>query len=358
MSGLTEQHLRRIASWKRILIVLALALAVACIFSLNVGFSRIPFQKVIAVLLQNVPSVSQALNMPEPSAAESAILLQVRLPRIIAGILVGAALSVGGVVFQAIFRNPMADPYVIGVSSGAAAGGVAAIAFGLGATLLGPFAVPVMAFLGASLTVILVYRLARIGGATPAMTLLLSGIAISIVLSAFVTLTLFLVDPYNMLQGIIFWLIGSLASMSWTEVVVAAPLILVPAILINFFARDLNVILLGDEEAMHLGVEPGFLRKTVLLLASLAVASAVAISGIIGFVGLMIPHITRLIVGPDHRILIPASIFGGATYMVAVDAISRVIYPPMEFPVGVITSLLGAPFFLYLLRRKKGNYRI
>ena len=296
--------------------------------------------------------------MPEPSAAESAILLQVRLPRVIAGILVGVALSVGGVVFQAIFRNPIADPYVIGVSSGAAAGGVAAIAFGLGATLLGPFAVPVMAFLGASLTSALVYRLATIGGVAPAITLLLSGIAISIVLSAFITLTLFLVNPYDTLQGIIFWLIGSLASMSWTEVVVATPLILVPAILINFFARNLNVILLGEDEAKYLGVEPELLRRAVLLLASLAVASAVAISGIIGFVGLMIPHIIRLIVGPDHRILIPASIFGGATYMVVVDAISRVIYPPLELPVGVITSLTGAPFFLYLLRRRRGSYRI
>jgi len=358
LSELTERHSRRIAGWKRTLIVLAVVLTLVSILSLNVGFSRIPFQKIVAVLLQNVPSINQALNMPEPSAAESAILLQVRLPRIFAGILVGAALSVGGVVFQAIFRNPMADPYVIGVSSGAAAGGVAAIAFGFGATILGPFAVSVMAFFGASLTSILVFRLARIGGATPAMTLLLSGIAISIVLSSFVTLTLFLVDPYNNLQGIIFWLIGSLASMSWTEVIVATPLILVPAILINFFARDLNVMLLGEEEAKHLGVEPEILRKIVILLASLAVASAVAISGIIGFVGLMIPHIVRLIVGPDHRILIPASIFGGATYMVVVDAISRVIYPPLEFPVGVITSLAGVPFFLYLLRRKKGNYRI
>ncbi|MCS4538626.1 MAG: iron ABC transporter permease [Thaumarchaeota archaeon] len=358
MSELAERHFRRIASWKRTVAILVVVLAFTSIAGLNVGFSQIPFQKIIAILLQNVLNTSQALNMPEPTAAESAILLQVRLPRILAGILVGASLSVGGVVFQAVFRNPMADPYVLGVSSGAAAGGVAAIAFGFGTATLGVFAVPAMAFFGASMTSMLVYRLAKIGGTTPAMTLLLSGIAISIVLSSFVTLTLFFANPYNQLQGIIFWLIGSLASMSWTEVIVATPLILIPALLINFFGRDLNVMLLGEEEAGHLGVEPESLKKIVILLASLAVASAVAISGIIGFVGLIVPHIVRLLVGPDHRILIPASIIGGATYMVAFDAVSRVIYPPLEFPVGVITALAGGPFFLYLLRRKKGSYRI
>jgi len=358
LSELAERYLKRIVSWKRTVAILAIMLTFTSVASLNIGFSQIPFQKVIVILLRNALDISQALNVPPPSAAESAILLQVRLPRILAGILVGASLSVGGVVFQSVFRNPMADPYVLGVSSGAAAGGVAAIAFGLGAAAIGTFAVPSMAFFGASTTSMLVYKLAKIRGTTPAMTLLLSGIAISIVLSSFVTLTLFLVNPYNQLQAIIFWLIGSLASMSWTEVVVATPLILTPVVLINFFAKDLNVMLLGEEEASHLGVEPESLKRIVILLASLAVASSVAISGIIGFVGLIVPHIIRLMVGPDHRILIPASIFGGATYLVAFDTVARVIYPPLEFPVGVITALAGGPFFLYLLRRRKGSYRI
>jgi iron complex transport system permease protein len=353
---LSERYFRRIIGWKRIILILAVILVCTSIVSLNVGFSNIPFQKIIAVFLQGLPSISQSL--PEPSPAEVVILLQVRLPRIFAGILVGAALSVGGVVFQAIFRNPMADPYVLGVSSGAALGGVVAIAFGFGANLFGAFAVPAMAFSGAAFTSIMVYRLARIKGATPAMTLLLSGIAISIVLSSFVTLTLFLANPYNQLQTLIFWLIGSLASMSWAEVIVAAPLILIPAILLNFFARDLNVMLLGEEEAVHLGVNPESLKKVVLLLTSLGVASAVAMSGIIGFVGLIVPHIVRLLVGPDHRVLLPASMLGGAIYLVAFDSVSRVIYLPSELPVGIITALVGGPFFLYLLRRKKGSYRI
>lgn len=356
MTELTEQYFKRIAGWKKVIAILLLVLAFTSIASLNVGFSQISFQKIIAILLQGFPSIKQIL--PEPSSAETAIILQVRLPRILAGMLVGVSLSFGGAVFQAVFRNPMADPYVLGVSSGAAVGGVIAIAFGFGATFLGTFAVPVMAFSGAALTSTVVYKLAKVGGATPAMTLLLSGIAISIVLSSFVILTLFLVNPYNQLQAIVFWLIGSLASMSWSEVIAVAPLILTPAILINFFARDLNIMLLGEEEAGHLGVNPESLKRIVLLLASLGVASAVAISGIIGFVGLIVPHIVRLIVGSDHRILIPASILGGATYMVVFDAVSRVIYPPSELPVGVMTALAGGPFFLYLLRRRKGTYRI
>ncbi|MBM3897825.1 MAG: iron chelate uptake ABC transporter family permease subunit [Thaumarchaeota archaeon] len=353
---LRESYSRRIIGWKKTLIILAVILACTAIASLNIGFSRIPFQKIIAVFLQVLPNSSQFL--PEPSPAETVILLQVRLPRILAGILVGIALSAGGVVFQAIFRNPMADPYVLGVSSGAALGGVVAIAFGFGAILFGAFVVPAMAFSGAALASIAVYRLARTRGATPAMALLLSGVAISVVLSSLVTLTLFLANPYNQLQAIVFWLIGSLASMSWAEVIVTAPLILIPAILLNFFARDLNIMLLGEEEAVHLGVSPESLKKVVLLLTSLGVASAVAISGIIGFVGLIVPHIMRLVVGPDHRILLPASMLTGAIYLVTFDAVSRVIYLPSELPVGVVTALVGGPFFLYLLQRKKGSYRI
>ncbi len=327
------------------------------IISLNVGFSSIPLQKVIAILFGGI-NINGIFNLPEPSTAEATILLQIRLPRIFAGMLVGVALSMGGVVFQAIFRNPMADPYILGVSSGAALGGVTAIAFLLGTTALGTFAVPFMAFAGASVTALLVYRLARVGSITPTMSLLLSGIAISIVLSSIVTLTLFFVNPYDQLQAIVFWLVGSLASMSWAEVIAVAPLILIPAILVNFFARDLNIVLLGEEEAGHLGVEIESLKKMVLLLTSLSIASAVAISGIIGFVGLIVPHIVRLIVGPDHRILLPSAIIGGATYMVVFDALARSIYPPLELPVGVITAMAGGPFFLYLLRRKRGSYRI
>jgi iron complex transport system permease protein len=352
-----DQYSNRIFSWKKIVLILLTILFCASVVSLNVGFSSIPLQKVIALLLKSV-NVNGIVNLPEPSNAEATILLQIRLPRILAGALVGVALSMGGVVFQATFRNPMADPYMLGVSSGAALGGVAAIAFLLRAAALGTFTVPFMAFMGASLTTLLVYRLARVGSVTPTMSLLLSGIAISIVLSSIVTLTLFLVNPYDQLQAIVFWLIGSLASMSWTEVIVVAPLILIPAILVNFFARDLNIVLLGEEEAGHLGVQTESLKKIVLLLTSLSIASAVAISGIIGFVGLIVPHIVRLMVGPDHRILLPSAIIGGATYVVVFDAIARAIYPPLELPVGVITAMAGGPFFLYLLRRKRGSYRI
>ena len=353
---LAENYFIRLSSWKKTVAILAVALLLTSIASLNVGYSQIPLQKIIASMLQGFGV--NLLNLPQPSAAESAILLQVRLPRIIAGILVGAALAMGGVAFQALFRNPMADPYVLGISSGATLGGVIAITLTLSATMLGAFAIPITAFLGAVLTSLLVYKLARIGSNTATMSLLLSGIAISIVLSALVTLAIFFADPYRQLTGIIFWLIGSLSSISWPEITAVAPLILVPAVMINFFARDLNVMLLGEEEARNLGVNTESLKKLVLVLSLLAVASAVSITGIIGFVGLMVPHIVRLIVGPDHRILLPSAMLGGAIYVTAFDAASRVIYPPSELPVGVLTALAGGPFFLYLLRRKKGSYRI
>lgn len=353
---LYENYAKRISSWKKIISILAFALLLTSIASLNIGYSQISFNKIVAGMLQGFGI--NLVNLPEPSVTESAILLQVRLPRIVAGMLVGAALAMGGVAFQALFRNPMADPYVLGISSGATLGGVIAIALTLSVTALGAFAIPIMAFIGAILTSILVYRLARIGSNTPTMSLLLSGIAISIVLSALVTLTIFFSDPYRQLTGIIFWLIGSLSSISWPEITAVAPLILIPAVLINFFARDLNAMLLGDEEARNLGVNTESLKRILLVLSLLAVASAVSITGIIGFVGLMVPHIVRLILGPDHRILLPSAMLGGATYMIAIDAVSRVIYPPSELPVGVLTALAGGPFFLYLLRRKKGSYRI
>jgi len=308
--------------------------------------------------VKNTPILGALFPNIQISPLQETILLEVRLPRIIAGILVGAALSVSGVAYQSMFRNPLADPYVLGVSAGAAAGGSIAIILHVGTALLGPYAISLTAFVGAILASFLVYEMGRVGGRTPVTTLLLAGIATSIFLSAFVTLAVVLSNPYTgELHALIFWLFGSLAGSSWPYLWASLPMILVGILFLAILGRHLNLILLG-EEAEQLGLEAEKIKKIIIVLASFVTSAAVAISGIIGFVGLMIPHITRMLVGPDHRVLLPCAALVGAIYLVLFDTVARVIYAPGELPVGVMTALAGGPFFLYLLRRKRGEYAL
>lgn len=353
------EYFERFARWRIIIFVLAVFLFVITLISTNVGFVQIPFPTVLKVILNNILGPSQPHIFQGISQTDETIILQIRLPRIIAGILVGAALAGSGVTFQAIFRNPMADPYVLGISAGAAAGGASAIVLGLGRSLFGSGAISLLAWIGALLTAFVVYNTARVGGRTPVMTLLLSGIAVSIFLSATVSLLIVLSNPYTSeLQVLVFWLLGSVAYVTWGEVWIALAPILGGLIFLTMFSRQLNVMLLGEEEAEHLGVETEALKRRVLILTSIVTASAVALGGIIGFVGLMMPHIMRILVGPDHRVLLPSSIIAGAIYLTFFDAIARVIYSPAEFPVGILTAMAGGPFFIYLLKRKKGEYAV
>lgn len=352
-------YFERVRKWRTTIISLAVLLFATIVVSINIGFAQIPFPTVFKVLVESIPGVNQLQLFHDIPKTEETILLQIRLPRILAGVLVGSALAGSGVAFQATFRNPMADPYVLGVSAGAAAGGASAIILGLGRSFLGPNAISIVAWAGALLSSFLVYYIARVGGRTPVMTLLLAGIAVSIFLSAVVTLLIVLSNPYTSeLQVLVFWLLGSVANASWGEVWAAFPPIAVGLFLMTLFSRQLNVMLLGDDEAQHLGVETEKVKRRTLIIASIVTASAVAVGGIIGFVGLMIPHIMRILVGPDHRVLMPASILAGAIYLVFFDSLARVIYSPAEFPVGVITAMVGGPFFMYLLKKKKGEYAL
>ncbi|MFQ6010857.1 MAG: FecCD family ABC transporter permease [Nitrososphaerales archaeon] len=351
-------YFARFARWHVIIVVSVILLFITAVISTNVGYSQIPFSTVMKSLLNGL-LIGQSPLFEDIPKTDETIILQVRLPRILAGILVGSALAGSGVTFQAVFRNPMADPYVLGVSAGAAVGGASAIILGVGTGFFGTNAISVVSWAGALIAMFSVYYISRVGSRTPTMTLLLSGIAVSIFLSAIVSLLITLSDTStNKLQVLVFWLLGSVANVTWGEVLTAFPAIIIGLVILTLFSKRLNIMLLGDEEAEHLGIQTQKVRKRVLVVAAIITASAVALAGIIGFVGLMIPHLMRILVGPDHRVLMPVSILGGGIYLASFDALARVLYSPAEFPVGVLTALAGGPFFIYLLRKKKGEYSL
>lgn len=354
-AGETE-YLARYRRWKCIVTGLMALLGLATILSLAVGFAKIPVSRIVGMLVNEVPILGGLLGNSSFPESERAIVTQIRLPRILAGILVGASLATSGAVFQGIFRNPMADPYVLGVSSGAALGAALAIVLRIGFTFFGIDTVPIMAFIGALAATLTVYNIARVGARTPVVTLLLSGIAVSIFLSAIVSI-LQVVAGWE-LHTLVFWLMGGLSYAKWKDVWAILPLVCLGVPLSYVFARDLNVLALGEEEAQHLGVDVEKSRKILIVLASMLTAAAVSISGLVGFVGLIVPHLTRILVGPDHRILIPSSLLTGAIFLVSCDALARVVFVPAELPVGIITALSGGPLFIYLLRKKKESYSL
>ncbi len=279
------------------------------------------------------------------------ILLQLRMPRVVLAGAVGAALATAGAAFQGLFRNPMADSYVIGVSSGAALGAVAAMLVGLPAAWGGVGAVPLFAFAGGAVTLLLVYQMARVGNEVPVMPLLLAGIAVSAFLSALVSLLTYFAD--DRLHQVVFWIMGGLGGATWAKVKIMVPYALLGFGCVYFYHRELNAMLFGEETAHHLGIDIEKVKKILLAGSSLMVAAAVSTSGIIGFVGLVVPHFIRLLIGPDHRHLLPASALLGAVLLMVTDTLGRTIIAPRELPVGIITALLGAPLFIYLLRRRK-----
>ena len=305
------------------------------------GTVTIPWKSVLAILFKNI----------ETGDIHRDVLLYIRLPRVILAAAVGASLGTAGAVFQGLFRNPMADPYVLGVSSGAALGAIVAILTGGSLYFAGFTAVPLFAFLGGVLSITLVYYLARVGKAVPVMTLLLAGIAVSAFLSALVSLlTYFSGDK---LHQVVFWMMGGLGGASWLQLLAMLPYVLVGYSIIYYYARELNILLLGEETALQLGVETEKVKKILMAGASLLVAAAVSTSGIIGFIGLIVPHFIRLAVGPDHRFLLPASALLGASILIAADTLARTIISPTELPVGIITAMVGAPVFIFLLKKRK-----
>jgi len=318
--------------------VLLLALLAAAFLGLGVGPSAVSPREVAVVLLGG-----------DAPSATADIVLRVRLPRVLLAGLVGASLAVSGVLFQALLRNPLADPYVLGVSGGAALGGIAALSLG-GAFGLGYSAVPPAAFAGAVATTLLLYLIAGVGGRVSATNLLLTGVVFNAFASAAIV---FLASLSGLSEGasIYLWLIGSLSASrvdvaGWVALFLAAGLASALPM-----ARSLNLLALGEEGAAQLGVEVERVKRVLLVATSLMVGAAVSVAGLIGFVGLIIPHLLRLVLGPDHRLLLPAAALGGGAFLVLCDTIARSLLDGRELPVGAITAIAGGPLFLWLLRR-------
>ncbi|MEI7831830.1 MAG: iron ABC transporter permease [bacterium] len=330
-----------------ILISLGVLLVISVIFATGIGGSAVvrpgDVPRVIWHHLGGPMSTSDMLDM---------IVWQIRLPRIALALLVGASLAVAGALMQSLFHNPMADPYIVGVSSGAALGAVLAVTLGLQFAFAGFVTRSLFAFIGAVAVTGLVYFLSRRGGRVPIGTLLLTGIAIGGLMSAITSLLLMQWRPDDM-RMVIMWLMGSLAGRDWAAVFSLLPYTFIGVTIAVLWRRELNIMALGDETAHHLGVNLERTRMLILVVASMLAAAAVAVSGVIAFIGLIVPHLMRLLVGPNHRQLIPACIIGGGLLLIWADVLAQVIIPGAEIPIGIVTSALGCPFFLYLLQRQR-----
>jgi len=319
------------------LVALAAALALCVLCGLVFGAGHV--------------ALSDVLGGPAAAAsAGRAILLDVRLPRVLLAALLGGALTVAGVVFQALLRNPLADPYVLGVSGGASIGGVLALVVGLGA---GGFGVPVAAFAGALAALMLIERVATVGGRLTVYTVLLTG-AIFNAFSAALIYFLQSVASLEQLHSIVFYLMGRVPSLAGGTLAMLAAAVLATVAALAAMTGDYNALTLGEEGAHYLGVDVERVKRRTLVLGSLLTALAVSAAGMIGFIGLIVPHLLRLVLGPDNRLLVPAGFLGGAAFLVLADLLSRVVLAPNELPVGVVTALIGGPFFLYLLRTRSG----
>ncbi|MBH1933438.1 iron ABC transporter permease [Streptomyces sp. AV19] len=321
------------------------ALVLACLASAGIGAYDIPLGDVVGSLLHRV-----GLGGAELDRVGESVLWNVRLPRVVLALLVGASLGCAGALMQGVFGNPLAEPAVIGVSMGSAVGAVASIALGL--SFFGNWTITACAFVSGLVTVLLVYALSRSGGRAEVVTLLLTGIAMNAFTGALIGLGVFLADNAQVSQ-IAFWQLGSLAQATWGKVTAVLPCAVVGLAVAPLYARRLDLLALGERPARHLGVDVERLRLVLVLVVALLTAAAVAVAGVISFVGLLVPHLLRMAAGPGHRFLVPGSAVGGALVLVSADLAARTAVQPAELPLGVLTALVGSPFFFWLLRRAR-----
>lgn len=340
----------RYLSAARLIWCLAFLLPVVALVSLSVGTVNFSFFQIIETVLLSMDGYS------EPSQIQS-IIMDIRLPRLILALLVGASLAILGAVMQGLFRNPLADPSLIGVSGGASVG-ASIVIVAAGGAMLSPLAglsmVALGAFIGGAITTLVVYRVATSSLGTSVTTMLLAGIAIGAIAGAFNSLLSYFSDN-QMLRQISVWQMGNLGGANWQKVGIMASVSLIIFSLLPSQARSLNALLLGESEARHLGIDVQRIKRQLIFLTALGVGVSVALAGLIGFVGLIVPHMVRLLIGPDHRALLPASALAGASLLLIADSIARVVVLPAELPTGILTALLGAPFFVALLLKQRGQ---
>lgn len=321
------------------------ALVVTALAAASIGAYQIPFGDILASVAHRA-----GLGGHELDRVAESVLWNVRLPRVVLALLVGASLGCAGALMQGVFGNPLAEPGVIGVSAGAAVGAVAAIAFGI--TLFGNWTVTVCAFVSGLATVLLVYALSRSGGRTEVVTLILTGVAVNAFAGALIGLSIFFADNAQLTE-ITFWQLGSLSQATWPKVLAVLPCAVLGLIAAPWYARRLDLLALGEKPARHLGVDVERLRIALVLVVALLTAAAVAVAGVITFVGLLVPHLLRMVAGPGHRFLVPGSALLGALVLLAADLAARTLAAPAELPLGVLTALIGSPFFFWLLRRTR-----
>ncbi len=318
------------------------------ILATTIGSVHIPFLTTGQILLSRLPFVG--ITHTWPGSLET-IILDIRLPRVFLAGLVGAALAIAGATYQGLFRNPLADPYLIGVAQGASLGAVIGFLLPFDWRGAGSGVIPLLAFVGAIFSVAIVYLLARVGKTLPMTTLILAGVALGALWGSVVSYLI--INSGEKMHGIIFWLMGSFSLSEWSEVKIVLPYVVVGIVIILLYARSLNIMQLDEEQAQQLGINVERLKLVLLTAATLITAAAVYFVGTIGFVGIIVPHAVRLLWGADHRFLLPLSVLNGAIFLIVADLIARTAQAPAEIPIGVITALCGAPFFLYLLRRRK-----
>lgn len=341
----------RNTKWLLWLVGLLVVLVLVMMVSSVLGFARIGASRAVRIVFSRLPFVNIERDW---SDTDELILMQLRLPRILTACLVGAGLALAGVVFQALLRNPLAEPYILGVSSGGSLGAVIAIMLGI-ASVKGLPTLPFFAFAGALLTMFLVYSVARVGGRVPTYTLLLAGVITNAFFSAMIMFLVSVIRAEDT-HKFILWSMGNLEQLE-TRLIITAAIFIVPGgLALYYYAQAFNLFSLGEESAAQLGVEVERVKKIAFVLASLITGAAVSVCGIIGFVGLIVPHVMRMIIGADHRILMPASALAGAAFLIAADTIARTIIAPDVIPVGVVTAICGGPFFIYLLRRRRTSF--
>lgn len=334
---------------KNKIITLISLLIIVILMSATLGASDITFIECIKIILSKIPLINMFIDEEPIKYTHKIIVLNIRMPRIILASFVGCGLSIVGATFQSLFRNPMADPYVIGISSGAAFGATLAMVLGLESYVLGVGIVSSFAFIFSLITAFFVYNISRVGNRVPTNNILLSGIAVSLFMSSFVSIMM--IFNKDKLEKIVFWTMGSFSAASWQQVMLIIPVVIIGTIIIIVNSRKLNIISLGEESAETLGVDIEGIKKLMIIVSSMIIGTSVAFTGIIGFVGLIVPHIVRSFVGGDNKKVLILASLTGAIFLVLCDTIARSIVPPTEIPIGAITAFFGTPFFIYLLRK-------